>query len=860
MLLSKDRILKKAGISTNEFSIIRSYIKENFAEYAEAYPELILETIYSKNIRLLALLVGIFHAIRSYIVTGGLTIVFLHLLGPIVFASIPLIPRHILKKYFYIFVNNFALIWVPTWIGQSYVCHSTSTDPYSEANSLLLVVVIHMMTFSPKKTYSIMLALIAAGVHLAGNQLVYDNAYPLDTKGCFNALAVGLIFHFLISGLMRYKFYARLKRQEVESILEASPQGIFKLHLDSQGRIVVGSIHSRAASKIFGKSLAIAKMEFTEILTDRIQSESVRDNILALLKSCLNEDFTTFDFNRDSFPTELEVVIDQELRLHTVSWVPMIHTESGVIESILVSVSDVTDQRKIKSERDRIKIRRNCLIELTTAGKTLSSKFVRNAESSLNMSKQILEHGLTREAIDQVFVIVHSIKGNSHSLNFMQVTEIAHSFEQLLSKARRMEHPDVNKDHLLKEIDSLVIAIDQYKNVLEEDLAWNEEGEGRIELDQSDFEALIGRNKDFARKSISDLSSSSFSRALQQVYPSLSSLLLELASNSEDIAVRLGKPLPRVDMESCSVRFLKSGAQAVQTAFSHLMNNSLDHGLEDPKQRVTLGKSHVGKITVKASPLGGKMVLSWSDDGRGIDVEAIRKKANNAQIQCGSMSRQEVANLIFLPGFSTKDVASHVSGRGIGLHAVVDAFRKINGTVEVKLGQEISPGRFNFEIVMSIPIEQIFMIDEIPTTPIPAEQTDKKSNSSVHRPRILVIDDDEVQQMILARSLRRANYTVDIAKDRLSAIRMFSSSEYDLILVDVVLGEDCGFEVAKHLTDFGREKNLKTRIIGMTGTIFEDQEAKRSQSGMLKLLSKPLSMASIEEFVTRSDECEKSVS
>lgn len=117
----------------------------------------------------------------------------------------------------------------------------------------------------------------------------------------------------------------------------------------------------------------------------------------------------------------------------------------------------------------------------------------------------------------------------------------------------------------------------------------------------------------------------------------------------------------------------------------HLLRNAVDHGVETPEERVHAGKSEVGSIVLDFSRQGQQVVLRCQDDGRGLDLQAIQHRAKErGLIWPGQvMSEEEIARLITLPGFSTRDSVSEVSGRGVGMDVVRTWVDGMNGTIRI---------------------------------------------------------------------------------------------------------------------------------------------------------------------------------
>jgi two-component system chemotaxis sensor kinase CheA len=133
--------------------------------------------------------------------------------------------------------------------------------------------------------------------------------------------------------------------------------------------------------------------------------------------------------------------------------------------------------------------------------------------------------------------------------------------------------------------------------------------------------------------------------------------------------------------------------EAIKDPLTHVVRNSVDHGIETPEVRTARGKAAIGKLLLRAYHEGGQVNIEISDDGAGIDPEKIRDKAVARGLvtkeRAARMSDRESLNLIFLPGFSTAEKVTSVSGRGVGMDVVKTNVEKIGGTVDVqsKAGQ-----------------------------------------------------------------------------------------------------------------------------------------------------------------------------
>ncbi|WP_297532851.1 chemotaxis protein CheA [Thalassolituus sp.] len=130
----------------------------------------------------------------------------------------------------------------------------------------------------------------------------------------------------------------------------------------------------------------------------------------------------------------------------------------------------------------------------------------------------------------------------------------------------------------------------------------------------------------------------------------------------------------------------KTVMEKINDPLVHLVRNSMDHGLETTEQRIAAGKCEEGTITLNAYHQGGNIVIEVADDGAGLNEDRILKKAIEKGLvpENNSLTPEEIHNLIFLPGFSTAEAVSDISGRGVGMDVVRRNIQALNGSIEVK--------------------------------------------------------------------------------------------------------------------------------------------------------------------------------
>jgi two-component system chemotaxis sensor kinase CheA len=162
-----------------------------------------------------------------------------------------------------------------------------------------------------------------------------------------------------------------------------------------------------------------------------------------------------------------------------------------------------------------------------------------------------------------------------------------------------------------------------------------------------------------------------------------------------DLARSLGKEV-RLVIEGEGIELDKTILEQIGDPLVHVIRNSVDHGLEPPAERQAKGKDPFGQLTLRAMYEAGGVTIEVTDDGRGLDVDALKRKAVDKGLltpeAAAAMSEEAAFQLVFLPGLTTAAKLTDVSGRGVGMDVVRSNVRNLRGTIEIrsKLGKGTS--------------------------------------------------------------------------------------------------------------------------------------------------------------------------
>jgi two-component system chemotaxis sensor kinase CheA len=402
------------------------------------------------------------------------------------------------------------------------------------------------------------------------------------------------------------------------------------------------------------------------------------------------------------------------------------------------------------------------------------------------------------ELLNRVFRALHSIKGTAGFLGFAPIIQLGHHAEDVLNALRRREvqltQSTMNallatRDRLgvmvadlrgggLKpkyEIEALLVELDRLQKPQAAALEDNSgdllgastlaQAQATMRVDVRKIDDLINligelvveRNRllQLTKTLNSDISqvdsplSHSASRlsfiteelqaaALRTRMVPISTVFCRFPRLVRDLAQALKKET-RLIVRGEETEIDRTLVELVSDPLVHLIRNALDHGLESPEMRESGGKPRQGTICIEATQEGDQILVTLSDDGSGIDPARILGKAIEMQIvtaeRAASLSERETLNFIFLPGFSTADKATDVSGRGVGMDVVRTNLKKVNGSIEVhsKIGRGTTVVMHLPLTLAVVPVLLVQAADDVFALPLRAiVETDRQANTRVH--------------------------------------------------------------------------------------------------------------------------------
>lgn len=279
-----------------------------------------------------------------------------------------------------------------------------------------------------------------------------------------------------------------------------------------------------------------------------------------------------------------------------------------------------------------------------------------------------------------------------------------------------------------------------------------------------------------------------------------------------DLANELGKEIDFVT-EGEETELDRTVVSEIGEPLIHLLRNAADHGIEKPDERLKAGKPKQGTIKLSAYPEGNRVIVTLQDDGKGLDPRLIEKSAWKKGISTEGLSDEQIQALIFHPGFSTAEVVTGVSGRGVGMDAVKEKIASLNGTIETH--SEVGVGttfRITLPLTLSI-IQSLLVKVGTETFAIPQAVIDKVNRFekneaiAVHKGEVYQHEDQTIPLIRVGEKLELPQ--AEQAQQHVIVV-LIGDKRYALVVDDLIHQKEI---VIKKL---GKELNGLSSFLGAT--------------------------------------------
>jgi len=240
--------------------------------------------------------------------------------------------------------------------------------------------------------------------------------------------------------------------------------------------------------------------------------------------------------------------------------------------------------------------------------------------------------------------------------------------------------------NIARDTEAVNAASRQFSKLLSESLPWN----SPIIQEFRSIELLGGKLGSVVRNYALDVGNhirSAYDSIISLRMLPLSTVLDEYPRQVFTISSELGKKV-KLHIEGVENEIDKNLIESLSEVFLHMIRNSIDHGIETPEERLKCGKNETGLLTINCVRESGNMKVTIADDGRGINIEGIRKKIVEKGLvvpeAAEALTQEELINFIFQSGFSTAEKISSVSGRGVGMDTVRNNIERMKGSIAIQ--------------------------------------------------------------------------------------------------------------------------------------------------------------------------------
>jgi two-component system chemotaxis sensor kinase CheA len=333
-------------------------------------------------------------------------------------------------------------------------------------------------------------------------------------------------------------------------------------------------------------------------------------------------------------------------------------------------IADVSD----RLAREREEAEHGELMECFKRLMSDRSGFTSFMQEATVMLNQVVAPSAT-VATSELTRTLHTLKGNAAVMGLSVVARLCHNLETELAEDARMSPPT------LAELRARWTAITSHVTTF-----MGANGQCVIEVPEAEYSALI------SRLSKNERHAEVLQQLLSWQLEPVSKPLSRLGEQARSLARRLGRGEIDVDVSAHDVRLDMQYWGPFFTDLLHVVRNAVDHGLERPSERLSLGKSAHGSLTLNASLEGEELTFEVTDDGRGIDWTAISDRAKERGLL--HLTQAELLDALCSDGMTTRANVSDISGRGVGMAAFRQRLRALSGRLEVRSDKGVGTSWF----------------------------------------------------------------------------------------------------------------------------------------------------------------------
>lgn len=482
------------------------------------------------------------------------------------------------------------------------------------------------------------------------------------------------------------------KNRVIQSILTNIRQGIFTI--DEQ--LTINDQYSPYLEAIFEES-TLSNLPIKEIFLNRSNLSRDQYDQLEGCFICIGSDQLNFDLNAHLLPNEIDYSYNNTVKQLELSWDTILNDQDE-IEKIIVSVRDISELNKLKEEIEKNQQEMVVISQILKSGVDEFTDFYQSSMSYIDESRQSNE----ASGVQLIFRALHTIKGGARTYHYSGIVDVVHESEQYYQDCRNNK-VQFSNEHSTERLNKTADIIENYKKTLEKYIP-------REDSQDSAYEKLIHIIKANIDQQHKKIDAPRYLKILEDSIKqfeskqqTLDQILEPLILSVEDICKELTKPTANVSVSANDIQISHDKKQVLVDSMTHIIRNSLDHGIESSDIRLDKGKPSMGTIKIQAFEHNQTIRIVVEDDGQGLNLALLKKKGVESQQINAEANDSDVANLIFGAGVSTAQTVTNLSGRGIGMDAVKSFLKGEGGLIEIEFtGPRSDSGYRPFKYIITL--------------------------------------------------------------------------------------------------------------------------------------------------------------
>ena len=479
---------------------------------------------------------------------------------------------------------------------------------------------------------------------------------------------------------------------EMRMIMNTVPVGLLSLTIKDDDDIRINPEYSKACEKILGLS-DLRGRNFLDSLGLTKRRGDERGELLQFLKIFVQQLIPEEDMAGLNPFEEISIQTNEDAPN---TWIRLkyhiIDKGSGETPNILVVIEDITRAKAMQAEIEKSE-KENMQLKAIAEDPDLFCEFLRETQKILYdanlLAKDLSQASDFKPLVNEMFRGVHTIKGTAASFSLDAIAAESAELENSLDQLREANtiHQNVITETQTA-LDNLSLSVQEIVEKTEKllGLSIGPDSDTMLKVPAKTIQSIISildetpmlpKSKQKLMHQLEQLRKISVKKGLGQSLKIIPGLINRLG---KDVLFVLNDNQIAIDCDT---------ARELNTPFVHLIRNAFDHGIESNEERALAGKNEQGTVTLNVSEDDMALTLSIADDGKGLDAEKLKQSAIKKGLitpeQADTMTESECHALIFKPGFSTAESVSDVSGRGVGMDAVLTTIKDtLKGEIHVE--------------------------------------------------------------------------------------------------------------------------------------------------------------------------------